>query len=232
MFGYRVLSGLCTLSINPGSCVSKTETRFLRWGLRSLVIAKFVPGFSIVAPPVAGSLKMPLPSFLVAAGLGAALWAGMAIAAGWIFRTQLQMLMRPLTEHGNGLLILVVAVAGGWILWKLWHKYRFEKLARMPHIAAPELLELMRSGTPPLVLDFRGPTLRAENGNISGARLADYDRLDAAVRDWPKDALIVTVCACPQGAGGIQAARSIKAMGFADVRPLEGGFKAWREAAR
>jgi len=232
MFGYRVLSGLCTLSINPGSCVSKTETRFLRWGLRSLVIAKFVPGFSIVAPPVAGSLKMPLPSFLAAAGLGAALWAGMAIAAGWIFRTQLQMVMRPLTEHGNGLLILVVAVAGGWILWKLWHKYRFEKLARMPHIAAHELLGLMHSATPPLVLDFRGPTLRAENGNISGARLADYDRLDAAVRDWPKDALIVTVCACPQGAGGIQAARSIKAMGFADVRPLEGGFKAWREAAR
>ncbi|MDE2585372.1 MAG: hypothetical protein KGN39_08225, partial [Betaproteobacteria bacterium] len=31
-FGYRVLSGLCRLSINPGSCVSDTEARFLRWG--------------------------------------------------------------------------------------------------------------------------------------------------------------------------------------------------------
>lgn len=31
-FGYRVLAGLCRLSINPGSCVSATEARFTRWG--------------------------------------------------------------------------------------------------------------------------------------------------------------------------------------------------------
>ena len=54
LFGYRVLSGLCRLSINPGSCVSQTEARFLRWGLKSLVVAKFLPGFAIVAPPIAG----------------------------------------------------------------------------------------------------------------------------------------------------------------------------------
>jgi membrane protein DedA with SNARE-associated domain len=40
-FGYRVLSGLCTLSINPASCLSQTEARFVRWGLPSLVVAKF-----------------------------------------------------------------------------------------------------------------------------------------------------------------------------------------------
>src|SRR5574337_2226853 len=55
-FGYRVLSGLCRLSINPASCVSQTEGRFARWGLASLVVAKFVPGFSTVAPPIAGAL--------------------------------------------------------------------------------------------------------------------------------------------------------------------------------
>ena len=51
-YGYRVLSGLCKLSINPASCVSQTEARFLQWGVGSLVIAKFVPGFSTVAPPM------------------------------------------------------------------------------------------------------------------------------------------------------------------------------------
>lgn len=231
MFGYRVLSGLCTISINPGSCVSKTETRFMRWGVWSLVIAKFIPGFAVVAPPVAGSLKMPLPSFLVAAALGAALWAGLAIAAGWLFRAELQTLLLPLSEHGSGLAIVAVVVASVWILWKLWQKYRFEKLARMPHIAVDELLRLMRSESPPLLLDFRGQTLRAEAGNIHGARLADYDRVNEAVRDWPKDALIVTVCACPKGAGAVQAASAIKAMGYVNVRPLKGGFDAWQTAA-
>lgn len=52
LFGYRVLSGLCRLSINPGSCVSETENRFIRWGVWSLIFAKFIPGFSTVAPPL------------------------------------------------------------------------------------------------------------------------------------------------------------------------------------
>lgn len=54
IFGYRVLAGLCKLSINPSSCVTQTESRFVRWGLSSLVVAKFIPGFSTVAPPIAG----------------------------------------------------------------------------------------------------------------------------------------------------------------------------------
>jgi len=70
-FGYRVLAGLCQLSINPSSCVSQTEARFLRWGVSSLVVAKFIPGFSTVAPPIAGALRMSLAGFLLAAAAGA-----------------------------------------------------------------------------------------------------------------------------------------------------------------
>lgn len=228
LFGYRVLSGLCTLSINPGSCVSKTETRFLRWGVWSLIVAKFIPGFSTVAPPVAGSLRMPLPSFLAAAAAGAALWAGSAIAAGWVFRSELQSILRPMTQHGNGLVMTLVAVTTVWILWKLWSKRRFEQLARMPHIAPAEVAGLLRSENPPLLLDFRGPSVRHADGEISGAKLADYDRLEEAVRGWPADRLVVTICACPTGAGAVQAARAIIAMGYTNVMPLAGGYEAWR----
>src|SRR5262245_9685718 len=85
-FGYRVLAGLCRLSINPASCVNQTEARFVRWGIPSLVVGKFIPGFSTVAPPIAGALRMSLPGFLAAAGIGALLWAGLALAAGWLLR--------------------------------------------------------------------------------------------------------------------------------------------------
>jgi len=34
--GYRVLAGLCYLSINPASCATQTEARFVRWGLQSV----------------------------------------------------------------------------------------------------------------------------------------------------------------------------------------------------
>ena len=60
--------GMITLP-PPASCVSSTEARFVRWGMPSLVVAKFIPGFSTVAPPIAGSLRMALPGFLLAAAL-------------------------------------------------------------------------------------------------------------------------------------------------------------------
>ena len=59
IYGFRVLQLLCRISISPDSCVRDTETRFMRWGAPSLVLAKFVPGFATVAPPVAGALKLP-----------------------------------------------------------------------------------------------------------------------------------------------------------------------------
>jgi len=39
--GARVLALLCRISLEPDSCVRRTEDAFLRHGARSLVIAKF-----------------------------------------------------------------------------------------------------------------------------------------------------------------------------------------------
>ena len=46
-YGGRVLRLICRLSLTPDSCVSQTESVFDRWGARSLIVAKFVPGFTI-----------------------------------------------------------------------------------------------------------------------------------------------------------------------------------------
>jgi membrane protein DedA with SNARE-associated domain len=127
-FGYRVLSGLCRFSLNPASCVSQTEGRFVRWGLGSLVVAKFIPGFSTVAPPIAGALRMALPRFLLAAAAGAALWAGLALAAGWLLREEVHAAIEILDRHAGSALLLIAAVLAIWLSGKLWQKYRFRKL--------------------------------------------------------------------------------------------------------
>jgi rhodanese-related sulfurtransferase len=67
----------------------------------------------------------------------------------------------------------------------------------------------------------------AETGPIPGAVVAEQDRLEHAVRDWPKARPIVTLCACPQDATAVQAARNLLALGFVSVRPLKGGYEAW-----
>ncbi len=229
-FGYRVLSSLCRLSINPGFCVSQTEDRFIRWGLGSLVIAKFIPGFSIVAPPIAGSLRMALPSFLLAAATGAALWAGLALAAGRIMRNEVHTAIGILDQHAGSALTMVVIVIAVWLSWKLWQKYRFRKLSALPHITPAELLALMETQQPLLILDLRGGAMIAETGPIAGTTIAEHDRLLDAVGQWPRNQLIVTLCACPVDAGAVQAARSLLNEGYLSVRPLKGGYEAWLAA--
>ncbi len=229
-FGYRVLAGLCKLSINPASCVSQTEARFIRWGIGSLVIAKFIPGFSTVAPPIAGSLRMGLPGFLLAAGAGAGLWAGIALGAGWLLREQVQTAIFVLEDRAGSALLLVLAVLGIWLGWKLWQKFRFRKLSAVPHVTPDELIAAINAGQPPLILDLRGATMIAEAGPIIGATVAEHDRLLDALGAWPKNQPIITLCACPEDAGAVQAARRLLEQGYLSVRPLKGGYAAWLAA--
>lgn len=230
LFGYRVLSGLCRLSINPGSCVSQTEARFLRWGLKSLVVAKFLPGFAIVAPPIAGALRMGLPGFLLAAGIGAGLWAGLALLLGNLFQDQVQQVVVLLSAQGETAALAAFIVVGCWLAWKFWQKYRFRRTCGLPHIAVEDLMQLRRNGQPLLLLDLRGATMVRETGPIAGATVAEHDRLLDAVGAWPKEHAIVTLCACPEDAGAIQAAHRLREAGYRSVRPLAGGYEAWLAA--
>jgi membrane protein DedA with SNARE-associated domain/rhodanese-related sulfurtransferase len=225
-FGYRVLAGLCRLSINPASCVSQTEGRFARWGLWSLVVAKFIPGFSTVAPPIAGALRMSPPGFLAAAAVGALFWGGAAVATGWLLREELQAVLEALSRHGGSVAIVLLVAFGLWLGWKFWQKFRFERLSAIPHITPAELMEALASDSPPLVLDLRGAVMLAETGVVPGAVAAEHDKLAEAVGAWPKSGPIVTLCACPEDAGAIQAARALLARGYTKVRPLRGGFDA------
>ena len=229
-FGYRLLAGLCRLSMNPASCVSRTEAHVLRWGVASLVVAKFIPGVSTVAPPIAGALRMHRLGFLLAAGLGAGLWAGLPLGAGWVLKDAVHQVIVVLDRHTGIALGVLLLLAGGWIGWKLWQRYRFSQSSDIPHITASELLELMATDHPPLVLDLRQPGMIRESGPVAGARMAEHARLAAAVADWPKHEPIVTLCACPQDAGAIEAARLLLEQGYSSVRPLRGGFEAWRDA--
>jgi membrane protein DedA with SNARE-associated domain/rhodanese-related sulfurtransferase len=232
LFGYRVLSGLCKLSINPTSCVSQTEARFIRWGVLSLLLAKFIPGFSIVAAPIAGATRMHPLGFLVAAGAGGALWAGLALGAGWVLKDTVRALIAALDQHMATALVIVVLLVVTWLSWKLWQKYRFSKLSAVPRITPEELIAAMATDQAPLVLDLRGPAMIAETGPIPGAKVTAHDQLAQAVADWPRERPIVTLCGCPEDASAILAARHLLDDGYLSVKPLKGGYDAWLEANR
>lgn len=226
-FGYRVLAWMCKLSINPGSCVTQTADRFGRWGAWSLLFAKFIPGFSAVAAPMAGVLRMPLARFTLAAGGGAALWAGSALLAGWLLRTQVDEALALLESHAPVLGLAALSLLLLWLAWKLWHRHAFLRLAAMPSITQEHWRELVSDARKPQVLDLRSPALVAELGTIPGAQLVTLAQLPRLVRQWPRTTCIVTLCACPHDATAARAAHRLRRLGFVNARHLQGGFETW-----
>ncbi len=100
-YGIRVLKTLCRISLEPDSCVNETQTRFERWGVNSLVIAKFVPGLAIIAPPLAGALKIGWGRFLLLSTAAACLWVGVALGAGLLFKSQIGLFLEHLDAIGS-----------------------------------------------------------------------------------------------------------------------------------
>ncbi|MDE2430833.1 MAG: VTT domain-containing protein [Burkholderiales bacterium] len=231
IFGYKVLNFLCKMSINPGSCVNQTEARFHRWGVWSLVMGKFIPGFSTVAPPVAGALGMSRSAFLIASAIGAGLWAGLALIAGYALQAQIAVGTAFLSEHGVRIVTVFALILAAWMAWKFWQKKRFERLAAIPHISAKELAQAYADRQMPRIIDLRSKSMIKEAGSIPHAVVSELNAVGTIASGWPKEDLIVTICACPGDAAAVHAAHTLKAMGFNEVKPLAGGFEAWQSQA-
>ena len=86
--GGKVLGFLCRMSLEPVSCVRSTQNLFYRHGVRALVVPKFIPGFSTVAPPLAGIVGMGAATFLFYDTIGAVVWAGISTGVGAFFSNQ------------------------------------------------------------------------------------------------------------------------------------------------
>src|SRR6266700_5441003 len=86
--GHRVLSLLCRISLEPDSCVRRTQDLFTRYGMRGIVVAKFIPGLSTLAPPLAGASGVGAPRFFFFDGFGSLLYAGCFILIGALFSRQ------------------------------------------------------------------------------------------------------------------------------------------------
>ncbi len=231
LFGYRVLSTLCKLSINPSSCVNQTEARFHKWGVWSLVFGKFIPGFSTVAPPVAGALGMRRSSFFIGSAIGAALWAGVALLAGYAFQSYIEQALGLARQHGVHLALIVASLITLLIFWKFFQKYRFRRNAQMHHVSPDEMLMAINGPRPPHILDLRSRSLITETGRIPNAHVTDYSTITKSLTNLDKDYPIITICACPQDAGAIQVARNLQKLGYSNAHPLRGGFEAWQAMA-
>src|ERR1051325_8276619 len=145
--GNRVLGFLCRISLEPDSCVRRTENMFTRYGLRSLGGAKFLPGFvSTVAPPLAGMSKMSIARFLFFDGLGSVLYGVCFVLLGYGFANQIEQITDALASIGGKAMAMLAILAGAYLGTKYWQRPRLLRELRMARITVSGLRPKEQAG--------------------------------------------------------------------------------------
>ena len=226
--GYRVLKLVCRISFSPDSCVRRTESAFERYGVLSLIVAKFIPGFARVAAPLAGALRARLGPFLFCTAAGAALWAGSALVLGLVFNRQIDWLLDRLAAFGGLGLAFLAALLALYVAFRFFDRWRFSRRLRGARIGAAELYQMIRGGEAPLVLDVRSESNRKlDSRTIPGARPLDPERIEEGVLAIARGREVIVYCACPNEATAVKVALFLRKHGVRRVRPLAGGIDAW-----
>jgi len=228
--GDRVLGLLCRISLEPDSCVRRTQNVFTRYGLRGVVVAKFVPGLSTVAPPLAGMSGVGIQRFLLADGLGSVLYGGIFMCLGYLFSSQIQQVASALGNLGGGLVRLLIGLGVVYIGFKYWQRQRILKELRMARITAVELRRRQEAGELLAILDLRSAAELARDPTlIPGAIHLAAEEVERRHQEIPRDREVVAYCSCPNEVSSARVALLLRRKGIARVRPLLGGINAWRD---
>jgi membrane protein DedA with SNARE-associated domain/rhodanese-related sulfurtransferase len=224
-YGKRILRLLCRISLSPDSCVSQTEDNFNRFGANSLVVAKFIPGFNTIAPPLAGAMGTATPRFILLSVAGALLWSGVGLGVGAAFHDSVDDVLAMLESMGTTAVQVVLALLACFIAYKYVERRRLLRDRSIPRISIGELRALIDGGHDPVIIDARGITARQLEAAIPGA-LAFENTLIATL---DKERHVIVYCSCPNDVTAAQVAKQFLANGFQRARPLKGGLDAWNE---
>lgn len=228
--GNQVLGFLCRISLEPDSCVRRTQNVFTRYGMPGLVLSKFVPGMSTVAPPLAGMAGLHAAKFLLLDALGALLYGGSLLGIGYLFSNQIQQIGDAVGQIGSRALGLAAGGVALYVGYKYWQRRSLLRELRTARITVEELRQKLEAGERPVILDLRAPAeLAKDPAVIRGAIHLLLDEIEQRRHEFPHDRDIVVYCSCPNEITSARIALQLQRKGFTRVRPLLGGIEAWRQ---
>jgi membrane protein DedA with SNARE-associated domain len=195
LVGMRVIGWCCRITLEPDSCVRKTERAFGARGARSLIVAKFIPGLNTIAPPLAGVLRIPVGEFVGYSAVGAVVWSAAWVGIGFVFSEQLELAASYAARLGDGLGVLLGAAAAGYVAWKYIARQRFLRKIRIARITPEALKAMLDGGEPTMVVDVRDRLdFDSEPFIIPGALHMQTEELEARHREIPRDRDIILYC--------------------------------------
>jgi membrane protein DedA with SNARE-associated domain len=191
--GAKVLRFICRVALEPDSCVRQTETAFLRYGSRSLLVAKFVPGLNAVSAPLAAISGVRWGRFLLFDTLGALIWIGAYTGLGYVFSGELDRVGDYAARMGSWVGVLAVGLLAAWIGWKFAQRRRFLKKLAVARIAPEELRRKLEAGEDLVVVDVRS-ALESEADSVPGALRIPLEDLETRHGEIPRDRDIILFC--------------------------------------
>jgi rhodanese-related sulfurtransferase len=224
------------MSMESSTCVAKTEGYFTRRGAETLLFAKFVPGLSTVAAPIAGQTGMPYPRFLLYDLSGTLLWSLSFLFAGRFFgdiAKRSQGFFAFLSHFAAAVFILMVV---GFFIWRVVKQRRFLARVREMRLEPEELkamLDLARADAdvPPFIVDLRHPLDYLPDPRVlPGAVRIGPSEIARCAASIPRDRDIILYCTCPSEETSAKVAMQLHKLGITRVRPLRGGFDGWKKA--
>ncbi len=227
-YGKRILRLLCKISLSPDSCVNQTEDRFRRFGAKSLLVSKFVPGFNTIAAPLSGAIGTHTRQFLAYSSTGAALWSGTGILLGIVFHDGVEELLGWLQTMGGTALSVLATMLVLFIAAKYVERRRHRARTAVPRIEIAELLALIDGGHDPVLIDARSLTAQGLEAAIPGAVVFQSCVPDQLMATIDKNRHVVIYCSCPNDVTAAEVAKQFLANGFHRARPLRGGLDAWK----
>jgi len=192
--GIRVLQFLCRISLEPDYCVRRTENTFARYGAKTLIVGKIVPGISAVATPMAGVYGLARSRFLLFDGLGILLWIGTFELLGYLFSDQLEDVVAYASRFGL-LTALFIGGLAAYVGWKYAQRRRFLRSLRIARITPEQLKAELDSGTDVVIVDLRHALEdESEPRTLPGALRLPAEKLEERGGELPRGKTLVLYC--------------------------------------
>ena len=229
-WGSQTIRILCAFSSDPRYCAQRAHRVFGRWGLRSLIVAKFIPGLDGVSPPLAGIEGSGRRAFLAYDSLGSLLWTAVYAGLGYLFANRLALIVASMARFGATLTAGIGIPLACYVAWRVGVVTHMLRHLRLRRITPLLLNEKIRSGERIAIIDLLGfEDCHADRAGILGAVRMDPAHLRSRLRIVvPENLGLVLYCASSGELTSAGVAVALRKRGISNVWVLEGGLAAWK----
>ncbi len=233
-WGGGIIRVVCSMTADPRASRERSAKIFERWGLKLLLVAKFIPGLDGISPPLAGAQGASVGDFLAYDTTGSLLWSGAYVLLGFVLYRQLDEVMHAVQSFGTLLGVVVGVPLAAYVLWRALHLVRMIRHLRLRRISPTLLEEKIEQHGRLAVFDLLHYEAHGrEVAGIPGSVRVDPVRFRTSRRvKVPEDVDIVLYCSSRNDFVSARVAETLEKRGVNNVWVLEGGLEAWELEGR